>query len=301
MKKLVILILTFLFVNMQVSVLAYGKNDLSKVNKMITEQAYQTNHTNPAYTTNPTYSNVQLPVYPTTQQDEDVFKNNYQNLNLYRENITGVQNLSRIEQLFNGKEVDITQNPLLQVGYNYFTAPIVGTSMTGKYDDSYKFSIGEKVSAYLYGDSVDIMAISGANLLSPVIQTEVDSKGNIFIGGIGVVQAENKTIKEVESSINKLANAKYKNLKIKLNVASGQDFSVFVYGQVNKPGKVIVNNNSSIMDALGAAGGVKKTGTLRKIQYTSNKKTKEVDLYKTIFAGNDNNIILRPNDKIFVG
>ena len=145
------------------------------------------------------------------------------------------------------------------------------------------------------------MAITGSNLLKPVVQVEVDSKGDIFIPGIGVVKAENKTIKEVETLMNQKANAKYKSLKIKLNVASGQDFSVFVYGQVKKPGKVIINNNSSIMDALGAAGGVKKTGTLRKIRYTSGKKTREVDLYKTIFAGNDDDIILRPNDKIFVG
>ena len=98
-----------------------------------------------------------------------------------------------------------------------------------------------------------------------------------------------------------MAASKYNNLKVRLNVASGRDFSVFVYGQVNKPGKVVINNNSSIIDALGAAGGVKKTGTLRNISYTSNKKTRTVDLYKTIFSGQDDDIILRPNDKIFVG
>ena len=65
-------------------------------------------------------------------------------------------------------------------------------------------------------------------------------------------------------------------MKVRLNVASGRDFSVFVYGQVNKPGKVVINNNSSIIDALGAAGGVKKTGTLRNISYTSNKKREAI-------------------------
>lgn len=210
--------------------------------------------------------------------------------------------LSPIERLYNDSEAGDIKNPIKQVGYDYFTSSTgSGSAHTGKFDDSYKFSIGEKVSAYLYGDSVDVMAITGSNLLSPVVQAEVDSKGNLFIPGIGVVPAENKTIKEVEASINGQANAKYKSLKIKLNVASGQDFSVFVYGQVNKPGKVFVNNNSSIMEALGAAGGVKKTGTLRKISYTTGKKTREVDLYKTLFEGNDNDIILRPNDKIFVG
>ena len=233
----------------------------------------------------------------TLDKSADAFSNNRQNLSAD----SRLNYLSPIERMFNGKNIEKTSKPLLQIGYDFFVSPVVGTSRTGKFDDSYKFSVGEKVSAYLYGDSVDVIAISGSNLLTPVIQTEVDSKGNLFIQGIGVVPAENKTIKEVEEDINKIARAKYNSLKIKLNVASGQDFSVFVYGQVNKPGKVIVNNNSSIMDALGAAGGVKKTGTLRKIRYTSGKKTREVDLYKTLFAGNDSDIIVRPNDKIFIG
>ena len=126
------------------------------------------------------------------EKSQSAFANNYQNLasnNKYE--------LSQVEKLFNGNEVEITSNPLRQVGYDFFTAPITQMNSTGKFDDSYKLTIGEKVSAYLYGDSVDVVAISGSNLLSPVVQTEVDSKGNIFISGIGVVPAENKSIKEV--------------------------------------------------------------------------------------------------------
>ena len=58
-----------------------------------------------------------------------------------------------------------------------------------------------------------------------------------------------------------------------------------------------------MLDALNAAGGVKKTGTLRNIKYTyaSHNMSKNVDLYNALFLGNDGGIILRPNDKIFVG
>ena len=84
-------------------------------------------------------------------------------------------------------------------------------------------------------------------------------------------------------------------MKIKLQVASG-GFSVFVYGEVNKPGKVYIGNNSTVLDVLNAAGGVKKTGTLRNIKYNN----KYVDLYNTLFFGNDNGILLKQNDKIFV-
>ena len=226
----------------------------------------------------------------------DAFSNNYQAVNYT------ASGLSVIEKIFNGKDAVQSGKIVRQVGYNLFSAPKASASNAGaKFDNNYKLSIGEKVSIYLYGDSVDVMAISGSNLLSPVITSQVDSKGNIFVQGLGVVPAEDKTINEVETEINKIASQKYNSLKIKLNVAGGQDFSVFVYGQVNKPGKVYINNNSSLMDVLGAAGGVKKTGTLRNISYTSGKKTKDVDLYETIFSGEDQDIIVRPNDKIFVG
>ena len=196
------------------------------------------------------------------EKSQSAFANNYQNLTS-----SDKYELSKVEKLFNGNEVEVTSNPLRQVGYDFFTAPITqNMNSIGKFDDSYKLTIGEKVSAYLYGDSVDVVAISGSNLLSPVVQTEVDSKGNIFISGIGVVPAENRSIKDVESAINRMASSKYNNLKVRLNVASGRDFSVFVYGQVNKPGKVVINNNSSIIDALGAAGGVKKTMILFYVQ-----------------------------------
>lgn len=207
--------------------------------------------------------------------------------------------LSPVESVFNTEDALETGIYIQQVGYDVFNSSAL-TGGTGKYDNSYKLSIGEKVTIYFYGASLDVMAISGSNVVNAVTKGEVDSKGCIYVQGVGLVNAENRTVQEVENSINAMASGKYKDLKAKVSVSSSQDFSVFVYGNVNKPGKVSIGNNSSIMDALSAAGGVKKTGTLRNIKYTSNKKTQTVDLYKVIFQGNDSNIILRPNDKIFV-
>lgn len=227
---------------------------------------------------------------------EDAFENNYQAEAI--EN--SFKTLSPIEKMFNNSDSAKADSIIRQAGYNIFSSSGVQGQSSGKFDNSYKLNVGEKVNVYLYGDSVDIMAISGANLLNPMTKTEVDSKGDIFIQGIGVVKAENRTLGEVENSVNSLAARKYKSLKVKLTIGSGNEFSVFVYGQVNRPGKVLISNNSTVIDALSAAGGVKKTGTLRNIQYTTGSKVKTIDLYKAIFMGNDGNIILRANDKIFV-
>lgn len=227
---------------------------------------------------------------------EDAFDNNYQAE--VRDN--AFKTLSPIEKLFNNSDSAKAGQIIRQAGYDIFNPTGVQGQSLGKFDNSYKLNVGEKVNVYLYGDSVDLMAISGTNLLTPMTRTEVNSKGEIFVQGIGVVKAENRSVGEVENAFNLLAAKKYKSLKVKLTISSGNEFSVFVYGQVNRPGKVLISNNSTVIDALNAAGGVKKTGSLRNIKYTTNGKSQLVDLYKTIFTGNDDNIILKANDKIFV-
>ena len=201
---------------------------------------------------------------------------------------------SQIEEMFNGKDNKVSGNILRQQGYH---APVNSASATGRYDGNYKLTIGERINVYSYGDAVDIMNMSGSNLLAPSTQTEVSSNGAIFISGIGLIKAENRTIKEVENEVNSIASSKYRNMRVKLTVASGSEFPIFVYGEVGRPGKVLIGNNSTLLDALGAAGGVKKTGTLRNVTY--NKKN--VDLYDAIFFGKNTNIMVRPNDTIYVG
>ena len=140
------------------------------------------------------------------QLNTNAFSNNYQtSLQTNQQTFE----LSPIEKLFNGKESEITGTPLQQVGYDLFTSTTSSVNGTaGKFDNNYKLSIGEKVNVYLYGDSIDVMAISGANLLNPTTKTEVDSKGSIFIQGVGLVKAENRTISEVENEANRLASQK---------------------------------------------------------------------------------------------
>ena len=108
-------------------------------------------------------TNVQLP-------QTNAFDNNYQTTNT-------IKGLTPSEKIFNSEKAIETGHILKQVGYDIFNSTTsTGGNTTGKYDSNYKLSIGESVNIYLYGDSVDVMAISGASLLSPVIKTEVDSK-----------------------------------------------------------------------------------------------------------------------------
>ena len=91
----------------------------------------------------------------------DVFSDNEQEL---RTTNSVKESLSTVEKIYNGRENAVSGNVLRQVGYNQFNSSSAGTSTTGKYDSSYKLSIGEKVNILSYGESVDVMAFSGSNL-----------------------------------------------------------------------------------------------------------------------------------------
>lgn len=217
------------------------------------------------------------------------------------------QNQSPIEKIFSSDintmqagSSDVNTVILKQIGYDFFQN--VSTSGMGKYDGTYKLNIGEKVKVYLWGDSVDVLSLNGSSLISPVADAQVDSQGNLFVPGIGETKADGYSVADVEKSLQTMASRKFSNIKVRISVSDQSDFAVFVYGYVNKPGKVAVGHNSSIIEALAAAGGVNKSGSLRNITYTSSSGQKQkVDLYETIFRGKDSNIRLRPNDRIFVG
>lgn len=189
---------------------------------------------------------------------------------------------------------------LQQIGYDLF-ANTNALSGNSKFNSNYILNVGEKINVYMYGESIDVISMSGGQVLSPLTTAQIDSNGNVFVPGVGMVKAEGRSVGEVEKSIQSVARQKYSRLNVKITVASDTEFSVYVFGQVNKPGKVSISSNASILEALGAAGGVKKSGSLRNISYTpqSGKKL-TLDLYDLLFNNKRPSVTLQANDVIYV-
>lgn len=85
-----------------------------------------------------------------------------------------------------------------------------------------------------------------------------------------------------------------------------QDVNVNVIGEVGGPGSFTLSNDSTIVDALGKAGGISDVGTLKKIKLS---RYDEDGVYRTHYLGLRNlllmgaafdQIALRPNDTIEV-
>jgi len=207
-------------------------------------------------------------------------------------------NISNIEKIFYNP--DKTEY-LKQFGYEIFNDKSVLTD-SSKTSKDYKLNIGDRLDIYFWGDSIDMINLSGSELIKNSNDVQVDKEGNIFIKGVGIIPAKGRTVSSVEKSIMSGVSAKFDSIKVKVVVADSGKFPVIVTGNVKYPGTVFLNTRSTILDALNFAGGIQKNGSLREIIYINSKTKKRitVDLYALILNGNYSQITFGEGDLIFV-
>lgn len=199
--------------------------------------------------------------------------------------------LSQIEKIFNNT----------QIGYDIFDRGAF-LSSNSKISKDYRLKIGDRLDVFFWGDSIDLIAITGNNFLTSSNDLAIDKEGNLVIPGVGVIPAKGKKTFEVEQEVLKVLSSKFNKINVKITLADLGNFPIIVTGNVKYKGTVYVNNGSNIIDALSLSGGVLKTGTLRDIVYINGKtKTKlTIDLYDVLLNGNFKNIKFNEGDIIFV-
>ncbi|WP_457679904.1 SLBB domain-containing protein [Thermovibrio sp.] len=196
---------------------------------------------------------------------------------------------SYIEEGFNSRLKSLNIK-LKQFGYDFFTGykKLPTAIPVGK---NYVLGPGDEILVYVIGTTP---------VKTPgVLDITVDREGKIYIPGAGVIYVWGMTLGEAERVISKAVGA-----PVKLSVGRLRTFPIYVSGEVNRPGAIVVTSVNTVIDALNMAGGVKKTGTLRDIILTrktaSGIKRIHIDLYKLLLQGKPINIKLRDGDVIFV-
>ena len=230
---------------------------------------------------------------PTVVNAED----NNKTVQLYNKTENNI-NISNIEKIFYNPD---KPDYLKQFGYEIFTNKSVLTD-SSKTSKDYKLNIGDRLDIYFWGDSIDMINLSGSELIKNSNDVQVDKEGNLFIQGVGIIPAKGRTIFSIEKFIMAGVSSKFDSIKVKAVVADSGKFPVIITGNVKYPGTVFVNTRSTILDALNFAGGIQKNGSLREVIYINSKtkKRKSVDLYALILNGNYNQITFGEGDLIFV-
>ena len=90
------------------------------------------------------------------------------------------------------------------------------------------------------------------------LQTEVavSPDGTISFPMIGVVEAAGKTIEEFQTLLRERLEEYIPGPEVNVSLLSADGNTVYVLGEVNRPGPYMMNQNLDVMQALSMAGGV---------------------------------------------
>jgi len=156
---------------------------------------------------------------------------------------------------------------------------------------------------YIIGPDDEIW-ISVWGQINKVSKFVVDREGKITIPELGVIYLAGLPYAKAINLIEERFSHFYKPSAVKINVSMGRlrTIGVFVVGKVEKPGSYSVSSLSTLINALFAAGGPAKDGTMRDVQLKRNGETiVHFDLYDFLLKGDKSkDVRLMPEDVVFV-
>ncbi len=131
----------------------------------------------------------------------------------------------------------------------------------------------------------------------------VDRNGQLFIPQVGAINLAGRKASELQNLVTAKAKEIFINASVEATLGRLRSIQVTVTGNVKNPGLIQVTANSSLLNALAAAGGPHKSGTLRNVTLRRRDRTDQhIDLYGILMAGDWNqDPALLPGDIIYVG
>lgn len=200
-----------------------------------------------------------------------------------------VPQLSAFEEYAEKKHFDIKQ-----FGYDLFSEPPstfapVDTALVGP---DYVLGPGDRIVISVWGS------------LMGDYELELDREGKVNFRPAGLLNLSGMTFTEAKDFLEKELSRYYKPSEVKMNVSMGElrSIRVFVVGKALRPGSYTLSSLSTLVNALFAAGGPSKIGTMRDIQVKRAGATiVHFDMYDFLLKGDKtNDIRLQPQDVIFI-
>ncbi|WOT06282.1 polysaccharide biosynthesis/export family protein [Shewanella youngdeokensis] len=175
-------------------------------------------------------------------------------------------------------------------GANLFAGGYESERLDGLNDD-YIIAPGDKVSIKLWG------AVNLSEVLT------VDNLGNLFITNVGPVNVANVKASQINTVVTTKIRSIYKNaVQIYVNLLTSTPVSVFITGNVIRPGQYAGLASDSLLYFLKRSGGIdSERGSYRSIKVIRQNKTiHEIDLYDFIVKGYMPQFNFKDNDVILV-
>lgn len=180
---------------------------------------------------------------------------------------------------------------LTQFGYSLFSSPVSTFAPISDVpvSDQYVLGPGDGLNIILWGrinNTISLKVQRDGTILLPQV-------GPMDVAGLTFAQAK-KLIEERENQITGVHAA--------VTMGQVRSIQVFVIGKVNHPGLYTISALSHVSNALVAAGGISKMGSLRRIELRKgNQVLEHLDLYNMLLRGNTSgDAQLQSREVIFV-
>jgi len=181
--------------------------------------------------------------------------------------------------------------PLTQFGYNFFKPDVAFAPVTDvPVGPEYTVGPGDRIVLTIWGS------------LDGTFDLEVNRSGEVVLPRGGAVNVAGTKFGQLPGLLRGRLATVFKDFHLNVNMGKLRLMKVFVVGQVNAPGDYNLTSLSTVLNALSAAGGPTKNGTLRDIQIRRDGKlVQRVDLYDFFLRGDKAvDIRLQPGDTILV-
>jgi polysaccharide biosynthesis/export protein len=184
------------------------------------------------------------------------------------------------------------QEHLEQFGYDLFSEIPITYSPVSNIPVPQDYLIGS-------GDTLIVQLFGKTNVEYKLVVTR---DGRLLIPELGPVQVSGLTYQEVKELLNSRFSEELFGINVSITMGELQTIRIRIVGEVKKPGGYTIASMTNLMNALFASGGIKRTGSLRRIQLKRNGKTiADFDLYEALLEGQFNaNISMQHGDVIFV-
>jgi protein involved in polysaccharide export with SLBB domain len=131
---------------------------------------------------------------------------------------------------------------------------------------------------------------------------EVNREGRIVLPEVGVIRVAGLTIADVEAKLTKEFGRVYKDFFLDVSLGEMRAITVFVVGDVRRPGAYRVSSMATAFHALYVAGGPAAHGSLRDVKVIRNNQViSKIDFYEYLLRGDKgHDVRLEAGDTIFI-
>jgi protein involved in polysaccharide export with SLBB domain len=179
--------------------------------------------------------------------------------------------------------------PLRQFGYDMLRAGPSGPPPLGAVPDGYLLGRDDEVVVVLRGRA------------RAIHRARIGRDGLLVLPDLPPIPAAGRSLRDLRAELAERANRELGGSEAFVSLGEIRQIGVLVAGEAERPGVVSLPALASVLDALIAAGGVKRSGSLRAIRVEGPAGSRTLDLYAVLAGqGEAPDLALREGERVVI-